>query len=119
MFHSYPESRAMMTDLARRITRQIGTAEVLITSVPGLSLHRRTGPTVPCSATYMPGVIVIAQGSKQVDLGGSTFTYDAKRYLLTSIDLPVITRVVEASEDKPCLALSLKLEMPSSDSTFG
>src|SRR5262249_41772821 len=30
----------------------------------------------------------------------------------TSVDLPVVSRVIEASEQVPCLALSLKLEMP-------
>jgi AraC-like DNA-binding protein len=62
--------------------------------------------------TYEPGVTVIAQGRKRVDLGRTTFIYDASRFLLTSVDLPVVSRVIEASEEVPCLALSLKLEMP-------
>jgi hypothetical protein len=33
-------------------------------------------------------------------------------YLLTSVALPVVARVVEASEQAPCLATSLKLQMP-------
>jgi hypothetical protein len=41
-----------------------------------------------------------------------SFIYDASRFLLTAVDLPVVSRVVEASEKSPCLALSLKLEMP-------
>jgi len=49
---------------------------------------------------------------KRVDLGPTTFIYDASRFLLTSVDLPVVSRVIEASEEVPCLALSLKLEMP-------
>lgn len=62
--------------------------------------------------TYEPGVTVIAQGRKRVELGRTTFLYDASRYLLTSIDLPVVSRVVGASEEVPCLAMWLKLEMP-------
>jgi AraC-like DNA-binding protein len=62
--------------------------------------------------TYEPGVTVIAQGRKRVELGRSVFIYDASRFLLTSVDLPVVSRVIEASEEVPCLALSLKLEMP-------
>ena len=62
--------------------------------------------------TYQPGVTVIAQGRKRVELGRTTFIYDASRFLLTSVDLPVVSRVIEASEEVPCLALSLKLEMP-------
>jgi AraC-like DNA-binding protein len=63
--------------------------------------------------TYEPRVSVIAQGRKRVDLGRTTFIYDASRFLLTSVDLPVVSRVIEASEKVPCLSLSLKLEMPA------
>src|ERR1700690_2492247 len=77
-----------------------------------MSLHRRTGPTAPCSATYEPGVTVIAQGRKRVELGRTTFIYGESRYLLTSVDLPIVSQIIEASEEAPCLALSLKLEMP-------
>jgi len=62
--------------------------------------------------TYEPGVTVIAQGRKRVDLGRTTFMYGESRYLLTSVDLPIVSQVIEASEQLPCLAMSLKLEMP-------
>jgi len=90
----------------------MGSAEHRATGVPGLTLHRRTTPTDPCPATYEPSVIVMAQGRKQVDLGRSTFIYDASHFLLTSIDLPIVSRVVEASEAVPALAFALKLETP-------
>jgi AraC-like DNA-binding protein len=62
--------------------------------------------------TYEPSVTVIAQGRKRVELGQKVFIYDSSRFLLTAVDLPVVSRVMEASEQTPCLALSLKLEMP-------
>lgn len=102
----------LRAELARRIASFIGSAENRATEIPGLALHRRTAPTSPCSCTYEPSVTVIAQGRKRVELGPTTFIYDPSRFLLTSIDLPVVSRVVEASEQAPCLALSLKLEMP-------
>lgn len=102
----------MRSQLARKITAHMGAAENRATDVPGLTLHRRTAPTAPCSATYEPGVTVIAQGRKRVDLGRTTFIYGASRYLLTSLDLPIVSQIIEASEEAPCLAMSLKLEMP-------
>jgi len=102
----------LRTELARKIALFIGSAENRATEIPGLTLHRRTAPTAPCSITYTPGVTVIAQGRKRVDLGRTTFIYDASRFLLTSVYLPVVSRIIEASERVPCLALSLKLEMP-------
>src|SRR5674476_1545859 len=106
------QARDLRTDLAGKIALFIGSAENRATDIPGLTLHRRTAPTAPCSMTYEPSVTVIAQGRKRVDLGRTTFIYDASRFLLTSVDLPVVSRVIQASEEAPCLALSLKLEMP-------
>ena len=99
-------------ELARKIAFFIGSAENRATDIRGLALHRRTAPTAPCSMAYEPGLTVIAQGRKRVELGRNVFIYDASRFLLTSIDLPVVSRVIEASEELPCLAFSLKLEMP-------
>jgi len=104
-------AHALRLELARRIALFVGSAENLASDVPGLSLHRRTSPTAPCAMTYQPSVTVIAQGQKRVELGRNLFLYDSSRFLLTSIDLPVVSRVVEATESVPCLAMSLKLEM--------
>lgn len=93
----------LRVELALKIARFIGLAENLTTPIPRVTLHRRTAPTTSCPATYEPSVTVIAQGRKQVELGQNTFTYDPARYLLTSVDLPIVSRVVEASEEAPCL----------------
>jgi AraC-like DNA-binding protein len=98
-------------ELASRVARLIGSAQKQATAVPRLTLLQRTAPTGACHATYEPGVIVVAQGRKEVQIGTDTLTYDSSRYLLTSVDLPTVTRVAEASEDKPCLAVSLKLDI--------
>ncbi|HWR36024.1 MAG TPA: AraC family transcriptional regulator, partial [Clostridia bacterium] len=105
------QTHELRTELARKIAFFIGSAENRATDIPGLTLHRRTAATAPCSMTYEPSMTVIAQGRKQVELGRNVFIYDASRFLLTSVDLPVVSRVIEASEAVPCLALSLKLEM--------
>jgi len=98
-------------ELASRVARLIGSAQKQATAVPRLTLLQRTAPTAACHATYEPGVIVVAQGRKEVQIGTDTLTYDSSRYLLTSVDLPTVTRVAEASEDNPCLAISLKLDI--------
>ncbi len=99
-------------ELARKIAFFVGSKERLITEVPGLLLSRRTAPTAPASATYEPSLAVVAQGRKRADLAGTTFIFDESRYLLTSLDLPVICNVIEASEEVPYLCFVLKLEMP-------
>lgn len=105
-------ARELRTELARRIASFMGSEENRATDIPGVTLYRRIAPTAPCSATYEPGVTVIAQGRKRVDLGRTTFIYGESRYLLTSVDLPIVSQIIEASVEAPCLAMSLKLEMP-------
>ncbi len=105
-------TRELRIQLARKIAFFIGAKERLITDVPGLLLARRTAPTVPATATYEPSLAVVAQGRKRATLAGTTFIFDESRYLLTSLDLPVICNVIEASEDVPYLCFVLKLEIP-------
>ncbi len=102
----------MRTELARKIASFMGSEENRATDIPGLTLHQRTAPTARCSMTYQPGVTVIAQGRKRVELGRTTFIYGESRYLLTSVDLPIISQIIEASVEAPSLAMSMKLEMP-------
>jgi AraC-like DNA-binding protein len=104
-------ARGLRAELASKIASFVGKEENRITEIPGVSLHRRTSPTPPCRTTYHPGVIVVAQGSKQVNLGRTSFIYDESRFLLTAVDLPIVSWVAEATEEVPCLVLSLRLDM--------
>ena len=105
-------ARELRNELACKIASFMGPKEKLITDVPGLLLSRRTAPTAPATATYEPSLAVVAQGRKRATLAGTTFIFDESRYLLTSLDLPVICNVIEASEEIPYLCFVLKLEMP-------
>jgi AraC-like DNA-binding protein len=102
---------ALRTRLAQSIASLIGHQENLTTDIPGLQMFRRTAPTAPYTATYEPSLAVVAQGRKRADLGRTTFIFDESRYLLTSLDLPVISQVVEASEKRPYLCFFLRLEI--------
>ena len=106
------QPHALRTELAAKINRWMGSAERRATDIPGLTLVRRTRLEGPGCYTYEPSIAVIAQGSKRVDLGKRSYTYDASRFLLTSIDLPISSRLLEASEEKPFLGLVLRLELP-------
>src|SRR5712692_1403717 len=83
----------LRSELARKIAARMGSVEDRATDIPGMALHRRTAPTAPCAATYEPSVTVMAQGRKRVDLGRTTFLYGESRYLLTALDLPVVSQI--------------------------
>jgi AraC-like DNA-binding protein len=51
-----------------------------------------------------------AQGAKRVVLGDDVYVYDAHHFLITSLDLPAVWQVINASREKPYLGLVLKLD---------
>jgi AraC-like DNA-binding protein len=59
---------------------------------------------------YEPSICLVAQGVKQVLLGDDTYVYNARHFLVTSVDLPTVVQVIKASREKPCLSLLLKLD---------
>jgi AraC-like DNA-binding protein len=96
--------------LGKSIARLTEKGELHTTAVPGLSLFRRIEPTGPISGMYEPSVCLVAQGAKRVLLGDDMYVYDAHRYLITSVHLPTVVQIVEASPEKPYLGLRLMLD---------
>lgn len=82
------------------------------TGIEGLAISRRTVPTAPCHGDYRPCLAMVVQGKKSVQLGSDTIAYGPGSYLLTSLDLPVTWRVVEASPEQPhfCMTLAINSE---------
>lgn len=56
-------------------------------------------------------ICLIAQGKKRVLLGEESFVYDANHFLISSVDLPIIANIMEASEDSPYLGLVMELDL--------
>jgi AraC-like DNA-binding protein len=83
------------------------------TGIPGLRLYRRSAPTACASAAYEPSLVVFLQGRKRINVGKTIYVCDGSNFLLTSVDLPVVSQVIAATEKDPILCLLLKLEMPS------
>ncbi len=102
----------MRIELARKIAAHAPAEGDTVTAIPGLMLYRRSAPTACASATYEPSLVVFVQGQKRINLGGATYLCDESNFLLTSVDLPVVSQVIRATEKEPILALLLKLDMP-------
>jgi len=81
------------------------------TPVPGLLLYRKDEVSPCYPGTYEPSVHVFAQGQKRVTLGGTTYLCKRGTFLLSSVDVPAVSQVVEASSSKPVLSFVLKLDM--------
>lgn len=80
------------------------------TAVPGLMLHRHTRPVDLGCGVSRAALVIAAQGAKRVIVAGQAYEYDTHNCLITSIDLPILSRVTRASPDAPYLCLSLTLD---------
>ncbi|MDQ0475038.1 AraC family transcriptional regulator [Labrys wisconsinensis] len=98
-----------ISDLRDAIARHCRGARCA-TAVPRLTLLRSDAPTLPMATIHQPVLCIIAQGRKRLMLGESLYEYDAAKYLIVSVDLPVTGGVCEASAEEPYLALSLALD---------
>jgi AraC-like DNA-binding protein len=83
------------------------------TAIPGLSLYHRTTPTPCYRASYEPGLSIFVQGRKRILLGGTEYLCDGSSFLLSSIDVPAQSQIIEASEKTPLLSIFLRLDMPT------
>jgi len=102
-------AQANRAELVARIARAIpddGRVEPL----RGLSLHRSSSPTRLVHGLSQPAFCVIAQGSKEVFLGEDRYQYDPAHYLLTTVELPVVSQILEASKEQPYLSFRLRLD---------
>jgi AraC-like DNA-binding protein len=114
MNHKQAEREAQRVQASREeLVERIASAvpeDGTVQPLKGLYLSRVSLPPQPLHGVLEPSLCVIAQGSKEVLLGDSRYRYDPAHYLLASVELPTISRVLEASKEQPYL--SLRLELP-------
>ena len=106
------QARRMQADreeLAERIAHAVARDGKVVVQ-PGLVFTRLSAPTGPEYAVLEPWFCMIAQGAKDVLLGGERFHYDEAHYLISTLGVPAVGRVVEASPQRPYLGLRLSLD---------
>ncbi|WP_100412513.1 AraC family transcriptional regulator [Acidovorax sp. 69] len=96
--------------LAARIDRWTAGVEQFPTANTSLTLYRHEAPTEATSCMVEPAIALTVQGAKRALLGDDVYAYNPHRFLLTTLDLPVVLQAVEASQATPYLSLVLKLD---------
>jgi AraC-like DNA-binding protein len=104
--HRAQANRDELVECIARGIREDGRVEPL----KGLHLIRRSLPTEWVHSVSDLAFCVIAQGSKEVLLGDNRYRYDPAHYLLTTVELPIVSQVIEASQEWPYLSLRLELD---------
>jgi AraC-like DNA-binding protein len=101
----------LRTDLAKTIARQLPKEGDLPSAVPGLHLFRRHTPSVGACQVYEPALAVVAQGAKAVDIGSEIIPFGELSWLLTPLHVPAMSRITQASHERPYLACAVLLDM--------
>lgn len=96
-------------ELAERIARaQPNDGQVEVR--PGLYLNRISSPHYAVHGVLEPSCCVVAEGSKEVTLGGEAYHYDAAHYLIATMGVPAFARIVDATPERPYLSVRFILD---------
>ena len=98
-------NREELVERIMRILPKDGPAQPL----EGLHLYRSSMPLEPVHSVVKPSFCVIAQGSKEILLSDSRYRYDPSHYLITTVELPRVSQILEASREQPYLSFRLEL----------
>ncbi|CAB3806622.1 AraC family transcriptional regulator N-terminal domain-containing protein [Paraburkholderia fynbosensis] len=97
-------------ELAALISRFAPVDGAHQTAIPSLTFYRYAAPAdLGCGVTS-PAFVFAAQGAKRVVVAGQAYEYDHLHCLVTSVDLPVMSRVTRASPDAPYLCVKFTLD---------
>ncbi len=109
--HQTEAGASKLGELATLISDHATADGVQPTAVPALYLYRSFTLSEPVHTVYKPSLCLVAQGSKTVSLGNETLQYDLEHFLLVAVSLPITAQLLEASPERPHLALHIDLDL--------
>ena len=90
----------MTPTLATRIAKWAKSPGDTLTPLSGLKFFRQEGPGELTRYLQEPSICLVAQGAKRIIFGEGTYEYGEGRLVLTTIDLPLLAQVTQASPHK-------------------
>jgi AraC-like DNA-binding protein len=104
------ETVVMLEELLDILRRHTDTDRLYETSVPGLHLMKFGSRSQPLYSCQWPCLAFLVQGTKSLTFGDLELRYRPGQYLLASVELPVSSRVIEASPESPMLGLAVVID---------
>jgi AraC-like DNA-binding protein len=101
------KTNKLLIDALTRLMPEPGNFE---TGIKGFSMARRDDPGGISRCFYSPIIVLMPQGKKHSFIGTKEFVYSPKKCVFIGVDLPSEGRIIEASPEKPCLAVTLELD---------
>lgn len=99
-----------LTEIALLMARHVSGDGFHATPIQRLTLARSSTVTMPMPGVYRPQLCFVAQGRKEVTLGGRLLGYAPGVYGIVTYDVPVTGQVVQASPESPYLCMFLDFD---------
>lgn len=97
--------------LAQKLFARTEGKNQIDTEIEGLTFYREEKPSGCSVCMVEPSIAVMVQGAKRISVDKKNYLYDPHKFLITSLDIPATMELLEASEEKPYLGLSFKLDL--------
>src|SRR5690606_28067258 len=80
------------------------------TAVDHLFFGRQSSPSLPMHTAQWPCFALVTQGSKSLRLGDEVYHYGVGDCLVVTLDLPVVSCIVQATPERPKLSLGMAID---------
>jgi AraC-like DNA-binding protein len=103
-------TRALIESVKRYTERQGGESP-FVTPIDGVTILRADRERHPSHLVMKPALCVVIQGAKWTTFGGKRYDYRAGQALVVSVELPAMSRIVQASPDEPYLCVVIEFDL--------
>lgn len=106
------ELTPLRASMSARLLRHVpDSGMTTLDALPDLMLARIDQAEDMVCGVYEPCVVVVLQGRKRVSIGDQVLRYDPQHFFVTSLDLPSLATILDASPQTPFLSLALRLDL--------
>jgi AraC-like DNA-binding protein len=108
-----------LVDAVTRYTKRQTGASPFRTAIDGLTILRSDHETRPTHLIFKPALCIVVQGAKRGIVGDRRIDYGAGQALVVSIEMPILSRVVEASPSEPYLGVIIEFDLAIMREVYG
>jgi AraC-like DNA-binding protein len=100
-----------LVQIVKRYTDTHAGPSPFRTAVPGLTITRSDHLKHPSHIIFKPALCVVVQGAKWTTFGDQRFEYGPGQALVVSVEMPGLSRVMQASPTEPNLSIVLEFDL--------
>ena len=100
-----------LTGISLQLVENIDDGEFMLNEKSRFMIFKSSVTSDLYATFYEPALCLILQGSKEVTIGHRVVEFGVGESLIVSHELPVVSRITQASKDKPYLALILGINL--------